>query len=223
MTSTQCGLVGCGRPAHDALICHQHMWELERRLRHVPPMIVDLNITLSRQSKSGPATEKVKGKGETQVAYSPDASKASDALRAALIHWARLCGMPWAEYATTSAAYLLGALPRLATYGDLPALWEQITTAYLAAERVIDAPANRTVIPVGPCPERDVESGEPCAGQVQAFIPADDRPARMACTASDGHWWSSIQWLRAGKRIRDLADRRAREERQRIAVFGGQR
>lgn len=205
--SARCGL-GCGRPAPNGTICTQHTWELQRDLDAVPDLLADLDLTLARQGKNGPVTEHVKGKGETPVSFNPAASVAADRLREVLVRWARACGMPWAEYATTAAAHLLARLPDLGTYGDLPALCDQIGTAVDAARHVVDAPVNRTSFKVGPCPESDGDRS--CAGTVFAFIPADDRPARMACDTINGHWWSSIQWLRAGKRIRDLAEKRAR-------------
>lgn len=222
MSEQRCALAACGRPAHDGLICSQHTWELRRHLTDVPALFAELDITLSRQSKSGPATEKVTGKGETAVAFNTGASIAATQLRAALIRWARLCGTPDIKDPVAAATHLLVVLPELGIYGQLPNLWQQITTAHGAAERSVDAPANRTVIPVGPCPETD-EHGTYCLGSVLAFIPSDDRPARMACTMTEGHTWVSIQWLRAGKRIVDLIAKRAREERQRIALFGSVR
>lgn len=205
MSDTTCGIIGCARPAHDSTICAQHTWELDRRLREIPALLADLDISLSRQGKSGPTTERVGGKGETPVSFNTNASAAQTGLREALIHWAKATGMPWAAYGTTAAAHLLQRLPTLGSYGDLPALFAAVNDAYWTAVRAVDAPVNRTIIPVGPCPE-DTD-GQPCAGQVQAFIPADDRPARMACTLGEGHYWPSIQWLRTGKRIREVAAR----------------
>lgn len=215
--SARCGL-GCGRPAPNGTICTQHTWELQRDLDAVPDLLADLDLTLARQGKLGPVTEKVKGKGETPVSFNPAASAAADHLRDVLVRWARLCGMPWAEYATTAAAHLLARLPELGTRGDLPTMADQIGLVVDAARRAVDAPAMRTVIPVGPCPE--TPDGRLCGGLVRAFIPADDRPAHMACDGEAAHVWSSIQWLRVTKRIRDLADRQARAARVQPAVFG---
>lgn len=208
--TTICGLDGCARPAPTATVCDQHIWEVERSLRGVPALMVELNVTLSRQSKSGPATEKVGGKGETGVYFNPLASEAHEGLRSALTGWATtfVCPGSWWT-AHLAARELLRVLPDSRARGDLPALVDEIRDAYGRAERAIDSPANRTIIPVGPCPEGDDHG--PCGGQVSAFIPADDRPARMACDTDADHWWSSVQWLRVGKRIRDLVDQRARQ------------
>jgi hypothetical protein len=222
VSGQRCALATCGRPAHDGLICQQHTWELHRHLTDVPALFAELDITLSRQSKSGPATEKVTGKGETAVAFNTGASTAATDLRRALIRWARMFGKPDIKDPVAAATHLLAMLPELGINSQLPNVWQQIVTAHAAAERSVDAPANRTVIPVGPCPETD-EHGTYCLGNVLAFIPSDERPARMACTITEGHWWSSIQWLRAGKRILDLAAKRAREERLRLALYGADR
>lgn len=80
---------------------------------------------------------------------------------------------------------------------QLPAAGEaadDITAAIRNAQRGIDTPRNRTIIPVGPCPEPD------CTGTVRAYIPHDE-PAHMTCTGPDHHRWEAHQWARAGQRI----------------------
>lgn len=196
-----CNLESCARPSPDALICWHHTWQLQRELEEIPALLIELDTVLARQTQNGPATERVKGKGETGVYYSVLASEAYTALVDAVVGWARDYGLPWAEFATTASTHLLSVLPNSRTRGDLPKMCDEIMDACKVARNAIDAPANRTTIPVGPCPENNAD-GDSCEGKVVAFIPTeDDRPGRMTCSADPQHSWSSVQWYRTGRRI----------------------
>lgn len=199
-----CGIEGCGRPAHNSTICRHHTWVLDQQLQRCEALLIELDITLARASKATAHSDKVKGKGESPVYFQQAASEAIDGLKDSLRGWAfDVSG----SHQPDPATYLWTELPDLGPRGDLPLLADEIGDAYRRGERAIDAPANRTVIPVGPCPDLMVD-GQPCAGTVNAFIPADDRPPRMVCDTANEHWWASTQWLRTGKRIRDLIERR---------------
>jgi len=207
---SMCQLDSCTRPANDGTICWHHTWQLERDLRGIPDLLIELDLALARQTKNGPTTDKVQGKGETSVYFNPRAGEAFTGLRDAVVGWAREYGMPWAEFATTSSAHLLRVLPTSRARGDLPQMCDEITDACRRARAATDSPAHRTVIPVGPCPENNTE-GDSCTGKVFAFIPADDRPGRMTCDANPTeHTWGSVQWHRTGRRILDKMARQKR-------------
>ena len=203
----------CGRPQKDGLLCDRVIISrrdisctarLEADLADIPQLLQDLDGTLARQSKTGPAIEKVTGKGETALAYSNAASVATTKLRATVIAWAHGTGMPWAQYATTAAQHLLANLTQLRGHDDADKLCTEITAACETARAVIDIPANRTTFPVGPCPESDPTTGAHCPGTVIAFIPTeDDRPGQMRCKLNPDHQWSAVQWYRTGRRILD--------------------
>lgn len=208
MSEDTCGMDSCGRPARNSTICKHHTWILDQQLQHCDILLAELDVTLARASKPTVHTDKVEGKGESPVYYQQAASEAIEGLNDALRSWALdIAGTPQ----TNPATYLWTHLPDLGPRADLPKLADEINDAYRRGERAIDSPANRTVIPVGPCPDLAAD-GQPCAGNVNAFIPADDRPPRMACDTTSEHWWASHQWLKAGKRIRDLVERRKHEQ-----------
>jgi hypothetical protein len=106
---------------------------------------------------------------------------------------------------------------------------EELTGDMRTARRVIDVPANRTTFPVGPCPEAllqpSLQTTGPtatttfavsataaaitvhaihCPGEVRAYIPnTDTQPARLECNTCHTIW-EAYQWMRLGKRIKDL-------------------
>jgi hypothetical protein len=51
------------------------------------------------------------------------------------------------------------------------------------------------------CPE--VVDDEPCVGEVWAIVRRDgDRlPSQIMCTFDDTHQWSSVQWVKFGRRV----------------------
>lgn len=202
--SATCGFEGCDRPTRNSTICRQHTWVLDQQLQRCDALLIELDVTLARASKATAHSDKVDGKSESPVYFQQAASEAIEGLTDSLRAWAfDISG----KHEPDPAAYLWTKLPELGPRGDLPQMADEIGDAYKRGERAIDSPANRTVIAVGPCPDLMVD-GEPCAGKVNAFIPADDRPPRMVCDTTNEHWWASHQWLKAGKRIRDLIEQR---------------
>lgn len=83
--------------------------------------------------------------------------------------------------------------------------------------RLVDLPANRSQIHVGPCPNVwPLEDGgtEYCPGEVDAQFPLDPaEPCHMVCSAC-GQLWPSWQWNRIGSRIL----RRAEQLEQQAAL-----
>ncbi|MCZ2839918.1 hypothetical protein [Modestobacter sp. VKM Ac-2985] len=102
--------------------------------------------------------------------------------------------------AQTAATALLAALPDLRAHGNLPDACDEILDAHAQATRAVDAPAHRAIITIGACPEAA------CQGTIRAFIPADTRPARMACDIGD-HTWGTRDWLRIGGHIQQMRER----------------
>lgn len=209
-----CGLESCARPAPNATICQQHQWELERDLRRLPSLVEELHTTLARASKDTSHTDKVQGKGESPVFFHQKASEALSGLQDAVVGWnVDLGGDPARGSVQWAAESLLRMAPDLYRHGDMPEACDEILDAVRQADKAIDSPPNRSVIPVGPCPEGMVD-GTACRGQILAFIPADDRPPRMVCDTVNEHWWSSVQWLKTGRRIFLLAEQRRAEARR---------
>lgn len=126
-----------------------------------------------------------------------------------------------AEHVMVQAAkYLLSEIVAVRRHLASAELHDEIVSSIRQARNAIDRAANRTIIPVGPCPEQD-ENGQWCPGEVLAYIPTeDDRPSRMECKVDGSHKWTSVQWLRTGKRILDRIEREKREARIFKAVYG---
>jgi hypothetical protein len=102
-----------------------------------------------------------------------------------------------------AAHALLSEMPSIRKHPAAEEIVDNICSATEQARKDVDRAANRTRFPVGPCPEFD-EDGAHCEGQVFAFIPTEDeRPPRMECRANPLHRWTSVQWLRTGRRILD--------------------
>lgn len=107
-----------------------------------------------------------------------------------------------------AAAYLLGEITAIRRHAAANELHDQVVDSIRQARHATDRAVNRTIIPVGPCPEED-EDGTPCPGEVFAFIPTeDDRPSRMECKVDASHKYTAIQWMKTGKRILDVIEKR---------------
>lgn len=126
----------------------------------------------------------------------------------------RVCWVEPAPVAVLQAAHLLRSeMPAIRKHPAVDEMLDQIESAIQQAWSTVDRAANRTRFPVGPCPEAD-EDGVHCIGHIFAFIPTEDeRPPRMECRANPEHRWTSIQWLKTGKRILDRAAQIRRQAR----------
>ena len=91
-----------------------------------------------------------------------------------------------------------------------------------AVIRLIDLPANRSTIPVGPCPNLwPTDTGtENCPGLIDAHFPLEDSaPCHMECSAC-GESWPSWQWNRVGLRILGRAAQLERQAQLAKAIGG---
>lgn len=209
----------CPRRQDEGLLCHSCTTLLEKELGEVPALVAELNTTLAKQGRDQPT-----GKGglaSERIGYHPGASLAADYLGNTLTTWARdLAPELWNpdeptspnEPLTSSAAILLDHITEIRRHSAVAELHDEIISAIAQARSTIDRPANRTIIFVGPCPETSADGGT-CDGEVYAYIPTeDDRPSRMECRTKTEHKWTTIQWMRTGKRILDRIEQRKREK-----------
>jgi hypothetical protein len=191
----------CNRPHAHSLMCHHCTGTLERELHDVPAVTAELDTTLAKQSRLGPTGG---GLAHERIGYHEGASLAADYLTNTLTTWARDLGHNVAcigeHAAVTAAAYLAHHIDDIRAHPAADELHDQLVDAVHQARREADAPANKTIIDVGPCPD--------CNGHVRAYIPTDDRPARMECDTDPAHRWDTTQWLRAGRRILDRIHQR---------------
>lgn len=101
------------------------------------------------------------------------------------------------------ACYVEAALPILRKKPEAAQLLSELRKLTGDIITVIDLPEIRTRINAGPCPKLWPHEGveEPCPGQVEAIVPADETiPAVLRCTACHAEW-PSVEWTTAGKRI----------------------
>jgi hypothetical protein len=147
------------------------------------------------------------------LATLPPAVKPAQELHAQkslLVSWARSfmqdndrLPMP-ADTVASLSAHLASWLPYIRKHEAAGEFVAEVREQVRRIFTVIDTPANRTRITVGPCPETLAEDGhgeQECPGQVVAIIPADEdiRPT-MTCGYCKTEW-APEQWHRAGQRI----------------------
>lgn len=96
------------------------------------------------------------------------------------------------------AAFLGANAEWLAAHPAAKDITHEIHEAWNAL-RPRDTPRDRSTIKVGPCPEQT--HGQPCTGNIWAYIPTSEQdPAVMNCDNCN-HTWTTDQWLRLGRRI----------------------
>jgi hypothetical protein len=218
MTTPICRVSSCDRPVGDGYCCARCAHDLERALGDIPAVVHQLNLTLAKQTRYADRAER--GGNEQPLPMDPQASAAASELRAHLVGWVRLVAEErgWALPEDTLDAmsrWMLHHVEWLRHHQAGHDCVEELTGDMRTARRVIDVPANRTTVPVGPCPEVTppdpmfmVDARVPttvshCPGEVRAYIPnTDTQPARLECSACHTVW-ESWQWLRAGRRIKD--------------------
>lgn len=180
----------------------------------IPGLASDLITTMTRQDK---LTLRSGSSAETPVPWNEHARAAHDSLRATLAQWARATAardederdqfeqidlelVPLAEWLIRNTHTV-----RMLT--DAGTAHVDIASAIRKARVVVDRPPNRARFRVGPCPE--VRDGEPCNGEIWAYIPTSETdPALMRCHEPGcPAEWDTTQWIRAARRIRRRAIR----------------
>lgn len=208
----------CHRAQVEGLLCHRCTTMLEKDLGDIPAILVELDVTIARMDRvpvggsRAQTPEPDEEPGLASIAHTRNtvgwrAVHAADDLGNCLTSWAYSVThkrVAWARHrnpTTLAASMLLAGITEIRRHPDVRDLFGGITEAINHARQATDQPDTKTVILVGPCPEAD-EHGAPCPGDVYAIIPTEeDRPGKMECRADGEHRWSSMQWLRAGKRI----------------------
>jgi hypothetical protein len=228
----------CGGRSDDSLLCTSCTDTLRTDLRGnavhmgIAELVDNLHVAqakLARGSDSGHA-----GPARERMALNLGAMDEVRNLEFYLGSWARdLTSDVWRpgdtreRYAAVQCAdILLEHLGDIRRHGAVEELVDEITKAVHKARNFLDVePFTR--FPVGPCPEE-------CDRTVFAVCPAEGstRPALMACylmaqtenrpdlAAGFAHSWTSVQFFRTGKRIREKMDTQQRQARINRAVYG---
>lgn len=150
----------------------------------------------------------------------PPARPAADAMhsqRSLLVSWCRLLndegiarGLP-ADTIPAMACFVEHHLRDLRRHECAGELVREVRDLNAQIMRVIDTPASRTRVHVGPCIVED-DAGV-CPGQVEAIIPRDEekRPV-LRCTACGAEWtaehWKRVGELMSRRRGRQIAAQR---------------
>lgn len=185
----------CAQPVADnGRICSPCWFPLERDLGDVTWLAEQLDITLSRQSRTAPRAYGSRSR-ETPVAFDPRASEVAGHLRAILVSWARMVieerGWPdppfgpkcWPSRRCAHASclrigeysappnelvgigrYLLGQSNWLRHHPAASDALEEITTAIRAARQAVDAAPE--MLTVGPCDPKGLH-GDPCTQELR--------------------------------------------------------
>jgi hypothetical protein len=192
----------CARPVGDAHVCSTCIRGVEKCLGNVTWLSEQLDLTIGRVTRFGSQT--ASRAAETPVAFNVKAGEARDVLRNVMVGWSKL----YAEEAKSDLP--ADTLPSMGLFLVRRAEWfrhhelavefcDEIMSAVITAQRLVDSPANRTTFAVGPCPEET--DGGPCPGEIRAYIPNDPNVvASMSCRVC-GALYEPYQWLRAGRRI----------------------
>ena len=143
------------RPVQDAQICPGCLDALKTELRAIPALVVDLEITLTRQARvgqrNGPRS------AETPLAYHLAASVDLETLRDGLLMWAaavanrRGIAVDAPADPASLAGWLLRWAGEVAQHPDAAELHGDVLAMTKAARRTIDLPPQRHF--VGPCDE----------------------------------------------------------------------
>ncbi len=152
----------CGRPVQDATICQGCSGRLERALGDIPALVHDLEITRSRQSRTGGQGIVIVVRGaERPLPWDQRASEVTSLLRDTLSSWVQvvldggaarprmLAGQ--SSRIAVMARFLLAHHERLRQHPDAADAVDEIGHAVDQARRVTDRSPDRVY--AGPCRE----------------------------------------------------------------------
>ncbi|MFC5187118.1 hypothetical protein [Actinomadura harenae] len=216
MSTIPCPISGCGRPTRGATICGACEADLERALTAVPWLVAQLDLVLSRQTRTGSSGGA--RSAETSLPYAPHASEASRVLASTLTAWVdelrpaeprrigplcercthascRLMRPLAGRTASACAVWLRARVDRIVRLPVAEELWDEITAAVWAAQRLVDRPPERRY--VGQC-GAGLDDGTDCDVDLYA------RPDAAAVTCPEcGTRWD-VRWRR--RRLLEAAE-----------------
>lgn len=210
-----CPVTRCGRPTRGTTICGACSADLDRALAAVPWLVRQLDLVLSRQTRTG--TGGGARSAETALPYAPHASEAGRVLTSTLTAWVDellpadphrigpLCDRcahascrtmrPLVDRTANSCAVWLRArVDRIARSPVAEDLQDEILAAVGAAQRVVDRPPDRRY--VGQC-GADLD-GDDCETDLYAQAGA----AVVTCPTCGTGW--DVRWRR--ERLLDAAE-----------------
>ncbi|MFJ9558068.1 hypothetical protein ACIRPH_30045 [Nocardiopsis sp. NPDC101807] len=154
-TGGTCQTPGCDDLVADAWVCSGCARRLTLSLAHLPELLAELDVTLTRQARTGRPGESGRA-AETPLPFDRRASIIADAIRSTLAAWVRvlhgdvLADVPEADRPDRAAAYLTERIEVIRHREDGGQLVDEVLAVITEAEHVIDLPADSML--AGHCP-----------------------------------------------------------------------
>lgn len=139
----------CYREQSEGLLCHACCSALEYELGDVPAIVVELDVTLSRQAKIGDASKSGTGWARERLPLDDGAIDPRWVLSNVLTTWARdVTDDTWrpageVDQAAAAARLLLTHVPGIRKHPAVVELVDEITDAIHLARRTVDRPRDR--------------------------------------------------------------------------------
>jgi hypothetical protein len=159
-------VTGCGRPAGDFMLCSGCWGEVEQSLKSVQWLADELQVTITKQAKTGRGIGVVARASETPIPFSVEAGERQDELRTVLVGWVRVL---WEHYGAGRfdtedtlegmASWLLRHPSWCRMHPAADELWDEIRDSVRRAGQIIDLAPGR--IYLAPCGQ-DLEDGSEC-------------------------------------------------------------
>lgn len=166
MTQLFCPRPECDEPVADGLLCARDTSRLRHALREIPGAFKDLDLTTTRQSKTGGG----KRGRETPLPFDVDAAAAREAVIMTVASWIRdlaethgedldhrelVCHghactvvVSWAPGRTMSGwcSWLLERMHRIRAHPAVEQLWDELIDCGRLIDREVDRPADQTYL-----------------------------------------------------------------------------
>lgn len=178
MTDLSCP--GCQAESHDGLLCARCSSRLVADLERLPSLVHQLEVTMTRQTSSGPSQGKA---SETALPFHEKASKAATYIRNQLSTWVRELelGDPLpADTVRGMAHWLAARVQRIRGHAASSEIVEEFDYCVKIALRVVDRPASKEFC--GPCPT--------CGKDVYS------RPGQVEVACRECEAVVNVQWAR---------------------------
>lgn len=168
-----CACPACDKPAHNGFLCATCITTLGNDLKAVPDLLVDLEVTITRQDKIGDRQDGGRP-SERPLPLRVGPMEARRYLVEALTNWA--CGIAGdlalfagerPDKGAAAAEYLVAYLDRVALYERAGDLADEIGYAVINGQRAVDKPLQPVF--AGPC------------GECKGYLYAHPKAAEVAC------------------------------------------
>lgn len=197
-TSSLCRTAGCGRPSPDGSLCTRCLQALTAELRSVPALMVDLDVTVTRQVRmgDGPGPIAHSHADSTRMPVHLGAAEAGMDLRTVLLVWAGEIADAAEHTVNTSdtargyARWLLRYTHHIRQHPAAEQLADEVTDAIRRVRRVIDRPPEKVFF--GRC-GAELDNDETCPESLYGYA----AHATVLCPACGTEWGIAARraWL----------------------------